>query len=143
MPEMKISTLLATMSTLLVLSAAKCKAEPVWATGHSLLEVIGYDLHAHDSHLKLTDYQTNAVCLLLGYFRGFAESSAVAAHYNATALPFFLPDSVNNDEMERVIYKYLSDNPEKLDMKGDALIVAALTRGFPNLIFKAPPGPKN
>jgi hypothetical protein len=143
MPEMKISTLLATMSTLLVLSAANCKAEPIWATGHSLLEVIGYDLQAHDSHVKLTDYQTNAVCLLLGYLRGFAECSAVAAHYNATALPFFLPDSVSTDEMERVIHKYLSDNRDKLDMKGDALIVAALSRAFPNLIFKAPPSPKS
>jgi hypothetical protein len=119
-----------------------CKAEPVWATGTSLYEVIGYDLKAHDSNQKLTDYETNAVCMLLGYFAGFAESASVASHYDATALPFFLPDSITNDEMERVVYLYLSKNRDKLSMKGDALMVAALSRAFPNVTFKPPVDPK-
>jgi hypothetical protein len=121
-----------------VSGAAHCMADPIWASGASLLEVIRYDLQAHDSGQQLTDFQTNAVCLLLGYFNGFAESSALAAHYNATALPFYLPDSITNDQIERVVYKYLADNPDKLDMKGGALVVAALTQAFPNPVFKAP-----
>lgn len=122
----------------LVLGAAHCKAEPVWATGSSLLEVIHYDLQAQEPNHKLTDYQTNAVCLLLGYFRGFVESAALASHYNATALPFFLPESITNDEIERVIYKFLSANPDKLDLNGGALVVAALSKEFPNPTFKPP-----
>jgi len=137
---MKFSAFLSTMSGLLVLSAARCNAEPAWATGNSLLEIIRCDLQARDSNHNLTDYQTNAVCLLLGYFNGFAESAALAAHYDATALPFFLPDGITNDQIERVVYKYLSDNPDKLNLKGGALVVAALTKEFPNPIFKLPPG---
>jgi hypothetical protein len=123
---------------LLILSADQCKAEPVWATGSSLLEVIGYDLQAQDPNQKLTDYQTNAVCLLLGYFRGFAESAALASHYNATALPFLLPDGITNEDIERAVYKYLSDNPDKLSLKGDALVIAALSKAYPNPSFKPP-----
>jgi len=137
---MKISAVLSAMSALLAMSAPHCKAEPVWATGRSLLEVIRCDLQAHDANQKLTDYQTNAVCLLLGYFNGFAESAALSAHYDATALPFFLPESITNDEIEHVVYKFLSDNPDKLDLKGGALVVAALAKAFPNPTFKPPPG---
>lgn len=129
------------MCAFLLLDAAHCNAEPIWATGNSLLEVIRYDLQAHDSNQKLTDFQTNAVCMLLGYFNGFAESSALASHYNATALPFFLPDTITNDEIERVVYSFLSDNPGKLNLKGGALVVAALTKAFPNPTFKPPLGP--
>lgn len=116
-------------------------AEVPWSTGTSLLEVIGCDLHAHDSSQKLTDYQTNAVCLLLGYFRGFAESAAVASHFDASALPFILPDSITNDEIERTVYNYLTDNQDKLNLKGGALVVAALSRDFPNFEFKQAHGP--
>jgi hypothetical protein len=110
----------------------------VWATGHTLLEVIRCDLQAHDSDQKLTDYQTNAVCLLLGYFNGFAESAALTSHYDATALPFFLPEKITNDEIERVVYEFLSANPDKLNIKGGALVVAALAKAFPNPTFKPP-----
>jgi hypothetical protein len=103
-----------------------------------LLEVIRYDLQAHASNQKLNDYQTNAVCLLLGYFNGFAESAALASHYDATALPFFLPDGITNDEIERVVYDFLSSNPDKLNIKGGALVVAALAKAFPNPTFKPP-----
>lgn len=130
---------LSAMAALMVLGGAHCRAEPIWATGKTLLEVIRYDLQAHDSNQKLTDYQTNAVCMLLGYFTGFAESSALASHYNATALPFFLPDSITNDQIERVVYQFLSDNPGRLDVDGSALIVAALSKAYPNPIFKPPP----
>jgi len=129
------------MIALLCLTGARSMAESPWSTGHTLSDVIGYDLQSHETGQKLTDYQTNSVCLLLGYFRGFAESSAVAAHYNATALPFFLPDSITNDEIERIVYKYLSDNPGKLDLTGDALLVSALTKAFPNTVFTPPPAP--
>jgi hypothetical protein len=125
----------------LALGGAQGSAEPVWATGNSLLEVIRYDLQAHESNQKLTEYQTNAVCLLLGYFNGFAESAALASHYNATALPFFLPDNVTNDQIERVVYDFLSQNPDKLNIKGGALVVAALARAFPNPTFKPPAYP--
>jgi hypothetical protein len=134
-------TLPSLIITLLCMTAAHSIAESPWSTGHSLHEVIGYDLQSHDTGQNLTDYQTNSVCLLLGYFRGFAESSAVAAHYNATALPFFLPESITNDEIERIVYKYLADNPGKLDLTGDALLVSALTKAFPNTVFTPPPGP--
>ena len=140
---MKIGALFSPICALLVMTATVCNADPVWATGRSLFEVIRYDLKAHETNQKLTDYETNAVCLLLGYFRGFAESSALAAHYDATALPYFLPDSVTDDEIERILYKYLSENPDKLDLKGDALVVAAMTRAFPNTVFKPPAIPKS
>jgi hypothetical protein len=138
---MQISRVLLIVSACVAVGGAECGAEPVWATGNTLKEVIRYDLEAHDTGQKLTDYQINAVCLLLGYFTGFAESSALAAHYDATALPFFLPDSITNDEIERSVYKYLEDNPDKLTFKGAALVVAALTRDFPNPVFKPPRGP--
>jgi hypothetical protein len=137
---MKMSPVLAILGAWLLWGAAHCGAEPIWATGNSLLEVIQYDMQAHDSGQKLTDYQTNAVCMLLGYFTGFAESSALASHYNATALPFFLPDSITNDEIERTVYQYLKNNPDKLSLKGGALVVAALSRDFPNPVFKPPLG---
>jgi hypothetical protein len=135
---MKYSLVLAIVSASMISGAARCKADPVWATGNTLLEVIRYDLQAHDTNQRLTDYQTNAVCLLLGYFNGFAESSALAAHYDATALPFFLPESVTNDEIEHVVYDYLTANPDKLNVKGGALVVAALAKAFPNPTFKPP-----
>ena len=138
---MRLAPLLPNLSALLGLCVAHCNAEPVWATGSSLLVVIRYDLQAHDSNQKLTDYQTNAVCLLLGYFNGFAESAALASHYDATALPFFLPDSITNDQIERVVYDFLSSNPDKLNVKGGALVVAALAKAFPNPTFKPPPHP--
>jgi len=138
---MKIKSLLPPMCALLLLGAPYCNADPVWATGHSLFEIIGEDLHAHDTGVELTDYQTNAVCLLLGYFRGFAESSALTAHYDPTALPFFLPDNITNDQIERTVYQYLTDNRDRLDLAGDVLMVAALTKAFPNPSF-TPPAPK-
>lgn len=132
-----MTAILSTVSAFLVLNVGHCMAEVPWSTGSSLLEVIGYDLHAHDSHQKLTDYQTNSVCLLLGYFRGFAESAALASHYNASALPFFLPDSITSDQIERSVYSYLTDNPDKLNLTGGAIVAAALSRDFPNFDFKA------
>jgi hypothetical protein len=120
------------------LGASPCHADPIWATGRSLLEVIQFDMEAHDNNQRLSDYQTNAVCLLLGYFTGFVESSALAAHYDATALPFFLPESITNEEIEQVVYDYLTQNPDKLDMKGGALVVAALAQAYPNPTFKPP-----
>ncbi|MGA3170279.1 MAG: Rap1a/Tai family immunity protein [Chthoniobacteraceae bacterium] len=131
------------MIALLTMPMVPCRADPVWATGNTLYEVIGYDLRAHDTGQKLDQYQTGAVCMLLGYLAGFAEASSISAHYDATALPFFLPDDINNDQIERAVYKYLTDNPGKLNMRGDALVVAALAREFPNLTFKPPPGSKN
>jgi hypothetical protein len=135
---MRTAPLLPIFSALMGLCVTHCNAGPVWATGSTLLEVIRYDLQAHDSNQKLTDYQTNAVCLLLGYFNGFAESAALASHYDATALPFFLPDSITNDQIERVVYDFLSSNPDKLNVKGGALVVAALAKAFPNPTFKPP-----
>ena len=137
---MKINTTLSIMTLAMALTAARCKAEPVWANGNSLMEVMRFDIEAHDANHQLTDYQTNAVCLLLGYFRGFAEAAALSAHYNSTALPFFLPENITNEEIERVVYNYLADNPDKLNMNGGVLIVAALSKKFPNLVFKPPAG---
>ena len=133
--------MLSIIGAFIALGAARCGAEPVWATGSTLLEVIRYDLQAHGSSEKLTDYQTNAVCLLLGYFNGFAESAALASHYDATALPFSLPDNITNEEIERVVYDFLSNNPDKLNIKGGALVVAALAKAYPNPTFKPPVRP--
>jgi hypothetical protein len=135
---MTFAAVLLITGAFLGLAAGDSRAEPVWATGSSLQEVIRYDLQSHDSDQKLTDYQTNAVCLLLGYFNGFAESAALAAHYDATALPFFLPDSITNDEIERIVYQYLAHHQDKLNLKGGALVVAALAEAFPNPTFKPP-----
>lgn len=110
----------------------------MWTDGKALVEVIGYDLQAHDGNGRLTEYQTNAVCLLLGYLRGFTESAALASHYDATALPFFLPENITNDQIERIVYKYLTDNPDKLRLSGGVLLVAALSKEFPNPTFKPP-----
>jgi len=140
---MRFNRFLLILGALLAGAATCCKADPVWANGNTLMEVIGYDLKAHDTTQKLTDYETNAVCMLLGYFNGFAESSALAAHYDATALPFYLPDSITNDEIERVVFHYLNQNQDKLILKGGALVVAALTLAFPNPAFKPPAAPKN
>lgn len=137
--RMQSSYILSLASACLLLCAPWCKADPIWATGTTLMEVIRYDLQAHGSDQKPTEYQTNAVCMLLGYFSGFAESAAIAAHYDATALPFFLPESITNDEIERVVYNFLSANPDKLNMHGGALVVAALAKAFPNPTFKPPP----
>lgn len=139
---MKISAIFSVVSAMLVLSAADCAAEPIWDTGKTLFEVIGYDIQSHDAGMQLTDYQTNAVCMLLGYFRGFAEASAVASHYDATSMPFVLPDSINNEQIERVVYQYLKENPDRLGMKGDALVVAALAKAYPNPSFTPPLGSK-
>jgi len=139
---MKSSAIVAIISACLVWDAVPCRAESPWATGSSLASVIGYDLQAHDANHKLAGDQMTSVCLLLGYFRGFAESAALAAHYEPTALPFDLPDSITNDEIERAVYKYLMDHSDKLDLKGDALVVAALSRAFPNTLFKPPVGAK-
>jgi len=117
-------------------------ADPVWATGTSLYEVIGYDIQSRAAGQTLSDYQLNSVCMLLGYFRGFAEASALAVHYDATSLPYVLPDSINNDQIEQIVYKYLKANPGKLILKGDALVVAALTAEYPNPSFMAPVGAK-
>jgi hypothetical protein len=124
----------------MILGAGHCGAAPVWATGSTLYEVIGYDLAAHDSGQQLTDYQLNAVCMLLGYFRGFAAASAVASHFDATSLPFVLPDSINNDQIERIVFKYLKDNPGRQVLTGDAIMVAALTEEYPNPSFMRVPG---
>jgi hypothetical protein len=119
----------------ILFATARCGAEEVWATGNSLAEVIGYDLQAHATNQQLTDYQTNAVCLLLGYLRGFAESAAIAAHYDATAMPFFLPDTITGEQIEQAVYKFISDNPDKRAERGDAIVVAALTKEYPNPSF--------
>ena len=74
--------------------------------------------------------------------RGFAQSAAIASHYDATALPFVLPSDINNDEIERVIYKFLSDNRDELDKDGAALVVAALSRQYPNPSFSRILNPK-
>jgi hypothetical protein len=131
-----MKSILITLAALLLWARLDCEADPIWATGNSLLEVISYDLKAHDSNQKLDDYQTNAVCMLLGYFAGFAESSSVSFHYDASALPFILPDGISNDDIERAVYQFLTDNPDKLDMKGDALVTAALAKVYPNPAFK-------
>jgi len=138
---MKMSTIIAIAGALAGLSAGRCEAESVWGTGSSLAEVIGIDLQAHASDHQLTSYETNEVCLLLGYFRGFAESAAIASHYDATALPFCLPDNITNDAIERVVYKFLSENQDKLGLQGGALMVAAFTKEYPNPSF-SPPGGK-
>jgi hypothetical protein len=95
-------------------------------------------MQAHDSGQALTDYQLNAVCMLLGYFRGFAAASALASHYDATALPYILPDGINNDQIERIIYKYLKEHPGRLDLSGDVLMAAALAEEYPNPSFMKP-----
>jgi hypothetical protein len=140
---MRINTLLLTTAALLALAVETSHADPIWATGSTLYEVIGDDLRAHDTGQKLDEYQTSAVCMMLGYLAGFAEASSVSAHYDATALPFFLPDDIDNDQIERAIFKYLTDNPDKMKLRGDAIVVAALAKEFPNLTFKPPPGSKN
>lgn len=132
---MRICTLFLLLAAALALGSMHCEGTQVWENGHSLLEVIGYDMKAHDTRSQLSEYETGAVCLLLGYFRGFAEGAAIACHYNAAALPFYLPDNITDDEMERVVYKFLSANPDKLDLKGDALVAAALAKAFPNIAF--------
>jgi hypothetical protein len=113
----------------------RCEADPVWTDGNTLFEVIGYDLKAHEMKQELTTYQASAVCMLLGYLRGIAECSAVAAHYDATSLPFFLPDNITGEDMEKAVYTFLLDNPDKLKEKGDALVVAALAKEYPNPSF--------
>jgi hypothetical protein len=132
---MKLRTLVLVASCLFLMGMGRCNAEEVWATGNSLYEVIGDDLQAHGSNHPLTSLQTNAVCLLLGYFRGFAEAAAIAEHYDATSLPFILPDSITAEQMEKVVYKFLLDNPDKLALKGDGLVVAALAKEYPNPSF--------
>jgi len=139
---MKTSPALLILAAFILLATARCGAEEVWATGNSLAEVIGYDLQSHATNQQLTSYQTNAVCLLLGYFRGFAESAAIAAHYDATAMPFFLPDSITGEQIERAVYEFLAENPDKRGERGDAIVVAALAREYPNPSF-APITPKH
>ena len=124
----------------MMLGAGHCWAAPVWATGSTLYEVINYDLQSHDSGQELTDYQLNSVCMMLGYFRGFASASAMAAHFDATSMPFMLPDSINNDQIERIVYKYLKDNPDRMLLTGDAILVGAMTEQYPNPSFMRVPG---
>jgi hypothetical protein len=133
---MRISTPVGIIIALLVMGAGKSEAAFVWADGNSLAQVIGYDLEGHESGRKLTSYQMNEVCLLLGYFRGFAEAGAIAEHYDATSLPFILPDSITSQQIEQVVYQFLADNPDKLNEKGEALVVAALAKEYPNPSFE-------
>jgi len=137
---MKIDGILLVVGALLVMGTVRCRGEQVWDSGNTLFEVIGYDLQAHDANVQLTDYQTNQVCMLLGYFRGFAEASALASHYDATSLPFVLPASITNDQIERIVYQFLKDNPDKRNLEGDALVGAALAKAFPNPSFMPPIG---
>jgi len=132
---MKTTPALLLIAAFILFAATRSGAEEVWANGNTLAEVIGFDLQAHAKNQPLTAYQTNAVCLLMGYFRGFAESAAVASHYDATAMPFFLPDTITGAQIEQVVYKFLADNPDKLGQPGDAILVAALARVFPNPSF--------
>jgi hypothetical protein len=127
--------ILASVFAISIFGAARCRAGDLWETGNSLFQVIGDDMRAHDTQQPLSDYETNEVCLMLGYFRGFAEAGAIASHYDATSMPFFLPDNITNAQIEATVYKFLTENPDKLGERGDALITAALAQAFPNPSF--------
>jgi hypothetical protein len=132
---MKSSPALQIVLAALLLATAPIHAAEVWTNGSTLSEVISYDLQSHAKNKHLTAYETNAVCLLMGYFRGFAEAAAVASHFDATSMPFFLPDTITGAQIEQVVYKFLTDNPDKMTEPGDAIVVAALAEEFPNPSF--------
>lgn len=86
----------------------------------------------------LSSDETQLAAVTLGYLRGYLGSADYAAHLAGTGRAYNIPDKISLVQISKVVSKYLSDNPAKLNYPSAALVGMALQDAFP----KAAPSAK-
>jgi hypothetical protein len=67
----------------------------------------------------------------LGYLSGFLDAHTVASSFGGANRLFCGPPKVSNEQLVRVVVKYLSDNPDKLNQDPGLVTMLALAKSFP------------
>jgi hypothetical protein len=98
-------------------------------------------LHQCDDALRMGGGSTTVEIMsgvnCLGYLRGFFDGYVVTefldqSRNNFSSSPMCLPDGgISAEQMARIVGKWLTDHPERLNESQKILVMAALVQAFP------------
>lgn len=112
---------LAWMLAVLALSGGGLSAQTTHTTGNKLLEGAQAMRRADANRTISGDV------ILLGWFLGFSEGTALALD----RVQFCLPDESTAGQWATVLANYLESNPAELHKSGTSLAIAAFRKSFP------------
>lgn len=100
--------------------------------GRQLLEACTAGVRAVEGiKVQSDDFANMTKCMY--YIRGFADGFFAAAIRGnlSNASQFCVPPQVTNEELMRVVKKWIEDNPTKLHWSAAIVVLSALDEGFP------------
>jgi hypothetical protein len=95
---------------------------------------------AIENEKKLNDHEFGQLMDCLGYVSGFTdgvEHEVLYTNVNAktptqgAAVPFCIPDDVEDGQLVRVVLKYIRDNPAEAHKRTPLLIMRAFGKAYP------------
>ncbi|MBN1577389.1 MAG: hypothetical protein JW913_12600 [Chitinispirillaceae bacterium] len=100
-------------------------------TGNDLLRGCKYIVRSENGE-ELDGYEAVQVSFWLGYLSGHTDSKVVQEKFCSKIGPYCFPSKgVENQQIARIVIKYLEDNPEKLHYSARLLLGGALVKYFP------------
>ena len=101
--------------------------EYVWDSGNAFLNICGVD--ADKTFEEQTSAELHSTSSCLPYVRGLTDGIAVATIEGIQ--PFCPPDSVTNGQGEKILVKFIRDNPDRAHFATSVLYLYAMKKAFP------------
>jgi len=99
--------------------------------GNDLLRGCKYIVR-QDNGEELNGYEMVQTTFWLGYISGYTDSKIIQEVFCGKIGPYCLPSKgLENQQIARIIIKYLENNPEKLHTSARLLIGGTLCKYFP------------
>jgi hypothetical protein len=83
------------------------------------------------SGIEITGVELQKALYCIAYMDGFIESYTVTIFSTRAENLFCLPEGINNEQVARIFYKYLQENPKSLHRSGKTLLFTSLIEAFP------------
>lgn len=118
-------------TAILLLLALGSRLASAQVEGSEILRGCGATVKQADG-VRVTDREAIESIWCTGYISGITDGLRIAPELLGQRPFFCMPQKgVSNDQIIRVIVKYLRENPEQLHQSGRSSALVALTKAFP------------
>lgn len=117
---------------LVLMLVMMCSSNAMALSGNDLLGSCNDAVNLADG-LRLQPTEVSNASYCIGYLSGFTDSMQLAVTFNKIKNPLycFPPDGIENDQLARIVAKWLKNHPENLHQSARMEVLLAFKSSFP------------